>query len=721
MPRKKSTKAESGPAAPMTAQDAAIPEKPATGPGDDVPKPRRKAPAKASAKKSAAKKSAGGHRKKRGATAGLQGEPELGVAAAAAASEAPASVNAEAKANAADAFEDAIEANDVREACATGAAADSGATIAQAETETAREPNEEPQREPAQQPVETDEREGEWESGSGDEEEQKPELPPAKPERLQKILAAAGVASRRHAEELIVAGRVQVNGQVVTTLGSKADPARDHIRVDGKLIHGAERLRYFALNKPRGYVTTVSDPEGRPTVMEFFARMRERLYPVGRLDYQSEGLLLMTNDGELANQLTRAASGVEKVYLVKVAGQPDAKQIEALRSGVRIDRAQPGHGQVQTAPARVRQVRQGENPWFEVGLTEGRNRELRKMFEEIGHHVEKIRRVGYGPLELDLEPGKMRELMPEEVQALRLAAEGKLKPKRIHASAMLPKEAGRSVDFEAARQRDDRPVGRGGARRSQGQNWQDRSGQGEDRRGDRRQGEQRGFQDRNRRGHEDIRERGPLQERREDRGGFAPRREDRAKFGGREGGTGARGGSGQRFDRGQQRRGGSFRPQGQRPFGARPESAGGRFGGKPQSGSERPQFEGRPPRRGFQDRGSKPARGTFRPQLDSGPKRGGFRPEGTGSRPEGDEELRRPGGGFGQRFGRAGGGQRGSGSARTGPGPGSRGSGAARRGPGPRGGGEGNRGDNRAGFGRKSGPSRFRGGGRSGSNRGRRG
>ena len=146
--------------------------------------------------------------------------------------------------------------------------------------------------------------------------------PPAKLERLQKILSQAGIASRRKAEEMIDRGRVQVNGTVVTELGTKADAGRDHIRVDGKLLHGAERHRYFILNKPKGFVTTVKDPEGRPTVMTFFDKMRERLYPVGRLDYMSEGLLLVTNDGELANKLTKAGSGVEKTYLVKVAGQP---------------------------------------------------------------------------------------------------------------------------------------------------------------------------------------------------------------------------------------------------------------------------------------------------------------------------------------------------------------------------------------------------------------
>jgi len=263
--------------------------------------------------------------------------------------------------------------------------------------------------------------------------------PPATLERLQKILAKAGVASRRRSEELIEQGRVQVNGTVVTELGTKADAARDHIRVDGKLLQGPERLRYFVLNKPRGFVTTVKDPEGRPTVMQFFDKMRERLYPVGRLDYMSEGLLLVTNDGELANRLTRAGSGVEKTYLVKVAGQPSEAELDLLRGGVAIERdspgplrtglgprgGKPGSSQVRTAPARVRQVRQGDNPWYEVVLIEGRNRELRKMFEEIGHFVEKIRRVGYGPLVLDQEPGNLRELQPEELEALRKAAEGK--------------------------------------------------------------------------------------------------------------------------------------------------------------------------------------------------------------------------------------------------------------------------------------------------------
>ena len=257
-------------------------------------------------------------------------------------------------------------------------------------------------------------------------------------ERLQKILAAAGVASRRKAEEIILAGRVQVNGTVVAELGTKHDAARDHIRVDGKLLKGQELRRYYLLNKPRGYVTTLDDPQKRATVMDLMKKPKAgphgglgRLYPVGRLDYLSEGLLLVTNDGELANSLSKAAAGVEKTYLVKVSGVPSASGLEQIRRGIVIDRGRLGEvragrrDRIVTAPAKVELVRGGDNPWYEVTLTEGRNRQLRKMFEEIGNHVEKIRRIGYGALRLDVPPGEFRELTPGEVTALERAAQGK--------------------------------------------------------------------------------------------------------------------------------------------------------------------------------------------------------------------------------------------------------------------------------------------------------
>lgn len=255
-------------------------------------------------------------------------------------------------------------------------------------------------------------------------------------ERLQKILSQAGIASRRKAEELILEGRVQVNGQTVTELGTRADLSRDHIRVDGKLLQGREEQRYYMLNKPRGYVTTLSDPEKRPTIMDLMAPKKGphgdqvRLYPVGRLDYLSEGLLLMTNDGELANKLSKAAAGVEKIYLVKVSGIPEPEKIAQLRRGIMIDRGRLDEvrsgrrDRIVTSPAKVEQVRGGDNPWYELTLTEGRNRQIRKMFEEIGHHVEKIRRIGYGALRLDVAPGEFRELTPGEVTALDRAAQG---------------------------------------------------------------------------------------------------------------------------------------------------------------------------------------------------------------------------------------------------------------------------------------------------------
>jgi 23S rRNA pseudouridine2605 synthase len=255
-------------------------------------------------------------------------------------------------------------------------------------------------------------------------------------ERLQKIIAGAGIASRRKAEELITSGLVSVNGKTVTELGSKADPERDHIKVNGKLIGGRARPVYLLLNKPKSYVTTLSDPEGRPTVLDLVRGLGTRVYPVGRLDYASEGLLLLTNDGELAQALMHASSHVPKTYLVKVSGRPSAEEIEKLRRGItlppqRMPLKAPVHvksapkprrsERVHTAPARIELLREAANPWYEVLLIEGRNRQIRRMFEEIGHHVEKIKRVRYGPLELDVEPGKFRHLTSREVAQLRKA------------------------------------------------------------------------------------------------------------------------------------------------------------------------------------------------------------------------------------------------------------------------------------------------------------
>ncbi len=239
-------------------------------------------------------------------------------------------------------------------------------------------------------------------------------------ERLQKIMAGCGIASRRKAEEIIAAGRVTLNGKVVVEQGTKADPERDVICVDGKPLKRLERLVYFVLNKPKGYVTTVSDPEGRPTVMDLAPKRAERVYPVGRLDYASEGLLLLTNDGALVQKLMKAGSHVPKTYLVKVSGKPREKDIERLRAGIAI--ALEDGRRVKTSPAKIRLAEDGTNPWYEVTLIEGRNRQIRRMFERVGFPVEKIKRVQVGPLVLDVGSGNFRELTEREVEELKRAA-----------------------------------------------------------------------------------------------------------------------------------------------------------------------------------------------------------------------------------------------------------------------------------------------------------
>ena len=236
-------------------------------------------------------------------------------------------------------------------------------------------------------------------------------------ERLQKLIAAAGIASRRHAEEMIEAGEVTVNGQVVTTLGAKADPEHDHIKVRGRLINPLLQSRekvYVLLNKPRGYLTSLSDPEGRPLVTELVPASLGRLHTVGRLDFNTEGLLLLTNDGEFTNFITSARNQIPKVYEVKVKGVPPEEAIERLRRGVVLEDG------VRTAPAEVIKLGESEtNSWFEVVLHEGRNQQVRRMFETIGHSVLKLRRTKIGFLtDEGLAPKRWRVLAPAEVARL---------------------------------------------------------------------------------------------------------------------------------------------------------------------------------------------------------------------------------------------------------------------------------------------------------------
>lgn len=242
-------------------------------------------------------------------------------------------------------------------------------------------------------------------------------------QRLQKLIAAAGIASRRHAEELITAGQVQVNGQVVTELGVKADPETDHIKVKGRLINPLLQQQekvYVLLNKPKGYLSSMADPKGRPLVTGLIPSSLGRLHPVGRLDFNTEGLILLTNDGELTNLVTSAKNRIAKVYQVKVKGVPPESAIVRLRRGIAI-----GDGE-RTAPAEVRKLRATEtNSWFEVTLYEGRNQQIRRMFDAIGHSVTKLRRTQIGPLDdRHLQPGKWRRLMEGEVRRFRKPSGG---------------------------------------------------------------------------------------------------------------------------------------------------------------------------------------------------------------------------------------------------------------------------------------------------------
>lgn len=237
-------------------------------------------------------------------------------------------------------------------------------------------------------------------------------------ERLQKILSQAGIASRRTSEQLMLEGRVTVNGAPVRELGTKADPQQDDIRVDGRRIKLPEHYRYVLLNKPTGYVTTRSDPQRRPTVMDLIGGVREYVYPVGRLDFDTEGLLLLTNDGDLAATLTHPRHGVERVYEVKVLGVPDTRDIERLSRGVTIEGRRTQPALVQLGPGR----HEG-HAVLRITITEGRNRQVRKMFDAIGHPVDYLRRISIGPLrDMKLRQGQWRDLTDAEVASLKRAA-----------------------------------------------------------------------------------------------------------------------------------------------------------------------------------------------------------------------------------------------------------------------------------------------------------
>ncbi len=248
--------------------------------------------------------------------------------------------------------------------------------------------------------------------------------------RLQKVLSAAGIASRRAAEEYITQGRVTVNGETVTELGTKADPETDDIRVDGRRVKTPARRRYILLYKPKGYITSRADPERRPTVLDLLTTggVRDYVYPVGRLDYDSEGLLLLTSDGDLAEKLTHPRHGIGREYHVRVRGVPDEKALARLRKGISLDGER-------TAPAtvdlhKVIESERGANAILSMVIYEGRNRQVRRMCEAVGHPVSRLKRVRIGPITDDhIRPGEFRDLSEEEVAALRREASGTAKGK----------------------------------------------------------------------------------------------------------------------------------------------------------------------------------------------------------------------------------------------------------------------------------------------------
>ncbi|HUZ47193.1 MAG TPA: pseudouridine synthase [Terriglobia bacterium] len=232
-------------------------------------------------------------------------------------------------------------------------------------------------------------------------------------ERLQKIISGAGITSRRKAEELMVDGRVSVNGHTIRELGSKADPDRDKIRVDGRLLPRIQGRTVILLNKPVGYVSTMKDPERRPTVISLLRGVKERVYPIGRLDYHSSGLMLLSNDGDLANFLLSRKSKVPRTYQAKLEGVPKAEDLKRLQRGIVLDGRR-------TSPCKIHLVHERDKPWYEITLVEGRYHQVRRMFERTGQRVVKLKRVRIGFLtDRGLALGKFRHLTPSEIDRLK--------------------------------------------------------------------------------------------------------------------------------------------------------------------------------------------------------------------------------------------------------------------------------------------------------------
>jgi len=254
-------------------------------------------------------------------------------------------------------------------------------------------------------------------------------------ERLNKFLAHAGVGSRRHCEELIVRGRVRINGQVVRELGTKIDPDTQEVAVDGKDLH-VERSVYWLVNKPRGYLCTNYDPAGRALATDLVPHVTQRVYTVGRLDEDSEGLLLLTNDGDLAFRLMHPRFGVEKTYLVQVAGKPERDDMEKLLKGVWLS---DGHVKAK----RVKRLKgQGESTWLEIVLSEGKNREVRRMLARLGHKVLRLKRIAIGPIQLGrLRSGKSRPLRGEDLELLKRATQRKARRAPVGGPVAVPPRA----------------------------------------------------------------------------------------------------------------------------------------------------------------------------------------------------------------------------------------------------------------------------------------